>query len=265
MSDERLHRLLPRYLIGRLDEDEVARFLKHLQSCEECQAEKAFLEDVRAQFERKGNGFLEDHPRVDQLVAYLRRDLPEAEAAGIRDHLNLCATCATEVRWISGEAVAATAASEPASPRGGRSWIWVAAAAAAIVLAALLPSPFSQRWRPETGSLDPQLVAQIERAEERQNIIYLPSGEAGLVVFFPVDLPTSDFPCKAEIVRDDGVIVHVRTAMSRDDLFEDLYVFVQCARVDCRPGTYTVRIENSGGELLETIPFRVVESGRGSE
>jgi len=260
MSDERLHRLLPRYLTGKLDEDDVARFHKHLQTCEECQAEKAFLEEVRARIENQGEGFLEDHPPVDRLVAYLRHELPEAESASVRDHLNLCATCATEVRWVSGEAVATPTASKAAPVRGGRRWVWFAAAAA-VALAALLPSLFIRKGQPTTASLRPQLIAQIERAEDRQNTVYLPPGEARVFVYFPIDVPTSGFPCKAEIVRDDGVIVYTETASSRDDLVGGLYVFVECTRADCRPGDYTVRIEGFGGGPPETIPFRVIGSG----
>ena len=106
MSEERMHRLLPRYLGGDLDEDEMARFRDHLDNCDECQAESAFLEEVREQVDRHGEAVFEDHPEVDRLVAYVEGDLTGEDEAAVRRHLELCPTCRLETRWISGEAVA---------------------------------------------------------------------------------------------------------------------------------------------------------------
>ena len=105
MSEERLHRLLPRYLGENLDEDEMTHFRDHLNNCDECRAEKAFLEEVREHVNLHGESVFEDHLEVDRLVAYMEGDLSDEDDAAVRRHLEVCPTCRLESRWISGEAV----------------------------------------------------------------------------------------------------------------------------------------------------------------
>ena len=170
MPDDTLHRLLPRFLLGKISEVEMERFDQHLKGCEECAAEKAFLEQVQAEVSRHGEAVFEDHPTPDRLVAYLGRELSDEQAATVRRHLDVCATCAVEMRWISGEkSVTAMPPTAPsATVRAMPLWGWVTAAAA-VLLAFFIP--FSMLWKEQpTRSIYPQLISQVERGDERGNV-----------------------------------------------------------------------------------------------
>lgn len=259
MPDDTLHRLLPRFLLGEISEVEMERFDQHLKGCEECAAEKAFLEQVQAEVGRHGEAVFEDHPTPDRLVAYLGRELSDEQAATVRRHLDLCATCAVEMRWISGEKSVTTVppTAPSATVRAMPLWGWVTAAAA-VLLAFFIPFSMLRKEQP-TRSIYPQLIAQVERGDERGNVLYLQSGEPTLTAFFPVDLPTEAFPASVRVERDDGTVVHERTLSARDELTRGIFAFFECARHDCRPGNYVVRIAGTNDIAFEPIPFRVEE------
>ncbi len=253
MSEEVLHRLLPDFLLGRISEADMARFERHLDDCDECKAEKAFLGQVQAHAELTGAGAFDDHPTPDLLVAYHAGELDDD--AAIRRHLNACTTCSTELRWITGEeSVDLTESTtrgpaQPATPR----WVVPTLAAAVVVTSLLSYALF--REQPSTRIVAPQLITPIERSDGTNTILVRPGEPVEL--FFAVDLPDDQFPAVVRLKNESGRIVKEWSIASRSDLTQGLYTFLSCSPSDCSPGDYFVKIDGESSTAIESIPFRI--------
>ena len=262
-SEDRIHELLPWYLTETLEPDEAAAFRDHLPGCEPCREEMAVIKKIQAEVERHGEEFLEDHPPAGRLVAALRGELEDDEAAKVRRHIALCTACATEARWVRGE-LAARAPEVPAQRpvRGARgAWVWLGAVAA-LVVAFMITKPLRTPVGPSTGVVTPQFVVPTERAEGEANVFTLPPAPQRLLLMFEVDLPRESFPVGIEILDADGESAHRQSGVAPESLLQDAYLFVQCHRRDCKPGSYTASITASRGDESAPLEFRfeVLES-----
>src|SRR5262245_13938703 len=104
---ERLHDRLPWYVSGTLGEEESRQFAGHLGGCEACRKELIVLEAMKRELEEHGDDLLRDHPPPEKLAAAILEDAEEPlsadEAASVRRHIAICATCAEESSWLRGE------------------------------------------------------------------------------------------------------------------------------------------------------------------
>jgi hypothetical protein len=241
-----LHELLPWYVNGTLEATEVAAFRRHLDGCEMCRDEMEFLERLQAELGRHGEAFLEDHPAAQQLVAYARDELGDDESRAVRHHLALCATCTTEMRWITGTAVADTPAAARA-PRALRWKVWlpwaaaVAAGLAGFLIAASLRDP-GMGPGPLRGGAPPVtvLVGNVRDVAE-PNLVEVADGNAMFLLAAAVDAEASAFPGQFTIVDTTGRTV--RRGMVAADAYTQGFVFIDCGRADFPDGSYRLRID----------------------
>lgn len=147
---------------------------------------------------------------------------------------------------------------EAGRPRTGKRWGWAAALAAAIVMGVAVPLLLGVfRQEPAAGFFRPQFVGQSELGQGDRNVVTLRDGEARWTAYFPLDASAGDFPCTVELVNDRGSSIVRTTVGQPEELAGGQYLFLECARRHCPPGSYALRIESSSGRQLETIAFRV--------
>lgn len=262
--DERLHELLPWYVAGTLDPEEMETMRRHLAACQTCRAEMELLGPAAEELARHGGALLADHPSAERLVAAVRGELDDTATGEIRTHLALCAACATETRWIGGEAVCGGGedrAEIDAIKRGsGREWWgWLAAAASLATVAFLL---LTQGRGPSlTGLARPSLVRGAALAEGRPSVIVVGPQEPLLLLVLEADFPDGAFPLTAEIVGEGDRVILRRSGITPDDL-RDGYLFLSCDRRDCTQGEYRARIlPTSGDRSPIVLEFRVAWHG----
>jgi len=255
--DDRTHQLLPWYVTGTLERAETEAFREHLAGCPDCRDEMGVLQKIRDAVERHGPSFMSDHPSAERLVAAVRGDAPEDERQEILRHVALCASCATESRWITGELTAGDAAATPSAPSRATQrhlgpWIALAAAfiAVAILIPALRPGPSLD------GILDAQYLSPTERSVSPR-IVEL-SEDRPLVLLLEPDLPASEYPIEIEIVNSAGKVVVRQVDIDRSRLLDELYLLVSCDFRHCSPGDYIARVRPSSDGTASEIRFRVV-------
>lgn len=271
---DRLHELLPWYLNATLGPEEKEAFERHLAVCEACRKERDLLLKLQAEVALQGESFLADHPTPDKLVALVapaaaEKPLGEPEAAQLRQHLALCATCAEEARWLRGEAAAGPAlperrlASRIARPTR-RIWPW---ASAALLLLALGVVPLWVR-RPPPGSATatPRLafVNPTERAGGEPSEVEVEPGAPAIHLLFPVDLAPDAFPAVLEILGPDRRLLYRRDDIVASDLYRGAYLLVVCRRDEYPDGDYLARVRGSGRHsgLVIDYPFRIRSAQR---
>ena len=252
-GEEQIHELLPWYLTRTLEAAEAEAFRDHLAACPRCREEMAVLKKVRDAAQKHGPAFFSEHPEADRLVAAIRGELNESEAAEIRQHLALCVTCATESRWITGELTAdvevprqpgGEARAEPRRVRGWR--LPLTAAVAALVLVGVLVTVPRGSY---TGVVHGHYLTPTERGSGEAVLVSRPTGGAPLVLVLEVAYPPSAFPVEVEIVDDAGRPVIDDVSAQHEDLFEELYLILKLDPRDFPTGSYTVRVRPSAGGL----------------
>jgi len=125
---------LERFRNGTLTPDEVLFVAGHLGECVECRTVIDVEGDTRRLWERLNSSAAADHLREDELVAYVRGTMPEAEADAARAHVAECEICAEDVADLEQVRDSMKVTSFPA-----RRWLpYAIAAALAIVLFASL-------------------------------------------------------------------------------------------------------------------------------
>jgi hypothetical protein len=257
-EEGRIHELLPWFATGRLSEEEVVAFRDHLPACADCREELAVIEKIRGQLELHGEAFVEEHPSAELLVAVTKGEHDdEGQAARVRRHLALCDACARESRWVAGEAQVAGASARPPV----RWAAWAALAAAAAVVGALILFP---PWRGAPGPAVRIASAAFIRPAERleastENVVRLPEGASGVGLIFEVDFSPASFPVRLELKDEHGRLLHVEDPVAREALVEGTYLFLDCDRNVCAPGSYLVEIHPRGGsEPQQGLRFEVV-------
>jgi hypothetical protein len=267
-STESLHELLPWYVTGTLEAEELAAFREHLAGCPTCREEMGFLTEVREAFERHGEALLEPHPPAETVVAFARGDLGGDDGVQMRRHLVLCAACATEARWArDGAAVEREApAAEPSRPTpesgsgAARPWKWATAIAATIAGVALALPLLQGPSGPRSGVVRPVTVRPPERSAGGRNALALAPHEDRVLLLLGVDFPAESFPLALEITDRSGRRVHAERGIGRDLVLQDTHLFVELLRRDVPPGAYTARIRAEGGGASDmTYEFDVVE------
>lgn len=261
MSDDARHRLLPRHLLGELSGAEVQEFERHLAECEECRAEKSFLEEVQAEAERHGDALFSDHPEAEELVGFVSGELDQSRAASIKAHLDLCVTCAAELRFVTGtgsvQAQPLATAEAPRANVPARFWI---GAAAAVLIAFSLPFTLNGD-DPSSRKVRAQLITGVERGDAPESVLTLGRSEAQLDAYLPVDVAAEAFPVDLVVESSTGRVVHRERYEARAELVQELYAFFSCSRNACGPGDYVARITDKDGRA-ERLAFRVVVQDR---
>ena len=238
---DELHDLLPWHLNGTLPPDEDRAFRAHVEGCADCRADLERMQALRIELSEHGADLLADHPTPELLVALGREETGEAdeqEVAAVRRHVELCDACASELRWISGEAVAGAPERAPSSRRV---FAWAAAAAAAASFVTMLLVSRDQA-PPPTGIVRQHYVVPTERADDVANVFALRPGEDAVHLVLEVDLPAGAFPVEVCVLGEGDRVVHRIPSVSRDDLPDGQYLTLRCSVRDCPPGSYSVEI-----------------------
>jgi hypothetical protein len=255
-----MHDLLPWHLNATLAPDEDRAFRAHLDECADCRADLERLRALRDELSRHGAVLLGDHPDPEQLVAIASGEMHGTDARAVeaaRHHVELCDACATELRWIRGEAVVGPDAPQRAAAPSWRVLAWAASAAAA---ASLVTALFVSRdeTAPATGIVRQHWVIPTERADDTANVFELRPGEDAVHLLLEADLPAAAFPVTVRITNERGEVVHEDRQVSRDVLVEGLHVSLRCSIRDCPPGAYDVEIvPSSPGEPPIRHRFRL--------
>jgi len=264
MTPNRIHDALPWFVNGTLEPEEAAAFEQHLMDCADCKKELAFLEKLKAELERHGDDFLADHPTPEKLVWLLEPDaadelLGEDEVTSLRRHLALCATCAEEARWMTGEASAGSPrTTTPDRLSKERVWRW--AAVAAMLLLAVTTTLWLRQGPAllAPGVIHPSLVEDAGRAAPGTTEVAVPSGSTHVFLIFPVDLESGAFPVTLEILDEQGESRY-REQIVAGDLLDGLYLYLGVPRRDFPDGDYKARITGSPDAAKPGLefPFRV--------
>ncbi len=256
------HDLLPWYVNGTLGTDEERAFRRHLEGCADCRAEVEAARKVSAELEEHGAVLLEGHPSAEELVAAVRGESETEEAEKVRRHLELCKPCALEARWARGEEAAGESPVLPLPVRtsiGKREiFAWATAVAAVLALFWILPSQLG--ISPRQGVSRPVQIMPVERGMDDRNTFSVSPREAGLLLMFEVDLPKVAFPVELEILDPSGNLVRSQPTLEFDYLVDELYLFIDLDREECRPGDYSVRITPSSGETAPLAFAFTIES-----
>lgn len=259
-----IHELLPWYVAGTLDSSEERAFRDHLASCPECREEMKELERLRAAADEHGAALFSEHPEAERLVAAVRGQAPEEEAAEIRRHLAVCSTCAAEWKWIAGEAVARSRGPVAAPRARFASWALACTAVAAAVLATVVLIAYGNRDRPYWGVDEFHTLASGERSEAAVRRIPRPSGGRPLHLVLEADLDAAAFPVNVEITGPGGGEAY-RDVVRRSELSEGLYVSLLLDPARFPPGTYLARLVPADErsvpvefrfEIVEALPRR---------
>jgi hypothetical protein len=255
MSD--LHQLLPWYVNGTLDPAERSSFEEHLGGCAACREEITIVEALRDEIRRSGPDLFADHPSPQSIAEAL---LDGADDPGTRRHLALCATCALEARWLTGETASRTPShAAKMRPRASR-WIPRAAyAAAALLLVALTAFLLRQRpGGPVTGVVHIDTIPSAERRLQPPPVVEVPAGASAVHLLFEVDLGADDFPASFQIVDDAGRAVFRIEKLAPSDLHRGAFLFLDCSRSDCPDGSYVGKVSPAGDRLPDVdYPFRL--------
>jgi hypothetical protein len=258
------HDLLPWFASGKLRAAEAEAFRAHLDGCATCREDLSWVHKLKAELDQQGAALLEEHPDPDALVGTLLGEAGPGEAARVRRHLALCATCELEARWVAGEAAVDEPVAVPSSAPGfwtrHAAWGWGLAAAAVLTLAVSLPSALRGPGAAQPpGVFKPAVVVPTLLAEEDRNVFDLGPGDAGVLLVLEVDLPAEAFPVDIEIVASDGEIVHRQAGTGQEYLVRELHMIVPCGRQQCGAGSYVARIRGSAGTDELSFPFAIVE------
>lgn len=262
MTPNQEHDLLPAYVRGDLRQEDRERFERHLEECPECREEHPFLVQLAGLARSHGAALFEDHPPVEALVAWTENRLDASARGRVARHLELCAACELETRWISGDA--AVELGGTAADRRTPAWRWPAALAATVALG--LAFYFATRAPHSARVVVPYAVGELERSAGDTEVPLM-HGAFGVSIFVPIDLPAEEFPCRVELLDGEGEPIPLTApgddvpglVESSDDLVGGLYWFLDCPRTVCPPGAYSVRIESSSSGSPSVFRFRVVE------
>jgi len=260
MTPDRIHDLLPWFVNGTLEREELESFERHLMECADCRKEIEFLRKLEREFEIHGDDLLAEHPPAERLVALCVPGSPgdevtEEEATRLRRHLALCATCAEEARWLTGEATAQATGSAP-RPRRDRRLVWVAAAAVLLIAVALTPWLAIDRPELPPGSFLPRLIEETRRGAVPVEVPVAPGADHVFLVV-PVDLDPGALPAKLEILDADRRTVH-REDVRTENLYARRYLFVAVLRSDFPDGDYVAQLRGTGPDTGTEYVFRIV-------
>jgi hypothetical protein len=217
------------------------------------------LEALRATAAEHGSALFSDHPDAERLVAVVRGEAGEEETAETRRHLAVCATCATEWRWIAGEAVAADG--RGSRPPVGRWWA-IGAAAAAVVLTGflLLPGGGSE---PDWGPPDTYMLAAEQRSEIDVPRIEVSRSGRPLLLLLEADLDATAFPLEIEISGPGGRVAY-RGTLGQADHLQQSYLPLVLDPSAFAPGRYVAQLRPQGSDSVPIESrFEVVRSPTG--
>jgi putative zinc finger protein len=252
MSD---HELLPWQLNGTLTPEERARFEEHLPGCSRCTAEIEFLRRLQEQIRIHGEAFFSAHPTADTIVAGALKELDGPQAAELRRHLDVCATCTTEIQIIQ-EGQRSIGGGSAASLLRGRGWRralpWAVVAGA--VLAILIP--LWQKLQPSLPRSGPISATYLEPPQRAGGVnrVEVAQGAALFQLVIPVDRDEKGAPISLEIHDSSGKMILGRGPLK--DFYRDRFLLVLCERSEFPDGDYTVTLRGPAAAEIE-IPFQV--------